>query len=206
MTLQFVDRTSPTGLRDVSADHPLPTTGGGSSGPVALDVALGAGAVNAKTQRVVLASDGPTVTAIGAQADAAAAADGTGNYSIIAALKGGLLNWATLLARIPALVNGRVPVSSSVPTSASGVILALQTSVNGTDWTAFGNQACVALDIVNNTGTTVEYRRGAAGTAMQIPADSARMVIAITNANQIEVRRTDVGTTRVTLQAEAFTA
>ena len=99
-----------------------------------------------------------------------------------------------------------VPVRSSVPAATSAVILAVQTSVNGTDWTAFGNQACVALDIVNNTGTTIEYRRGAAGTAMQIPADSARMVIAITNANQIEVRRTDVGTTRVTLQAEAFTA
>lgn len=99
-----------------------------------------------------------------------------------------------------------VPVRSSVPAATSAVILALQTSVNGTDWTAFQSQACVALDIVNNTGTTVEYRRGAAGTAMQIPADGARMVIAITNANQIEVRRTDVSTTRVTLQAEAFTA
>lgn len=99
-----------------------------------------------------------------------------------------------------------VPVRSSVPTATSAVILAVQTSANGSDWTAFQAQACLALDIVNNTGTTIEYRRGAAGTAMQIPADSARMVIAITNANQIEVRRTDVGTTRVTLQAEAFTA
>jgi hypothetical protein len=50
---------------------------------------------------------------VGALDATAAPADGTGNYSIIAALKRGLLNWASLLDRIPALVSGRVPVDGS---------------------------------------------------------------------------------------------
>ncbi len=67
-------------------------------------VTKGSGAADASTQRVTLATDGPVVTAIGTPTDAAAAADGTGNYGVIAAIKRGLLNWATLLARIPAAV------------------------------------------------------------------------------------------------------
>jgi hypothetical protein len=50
---------------------------------------------------------------VGALDATAAPADGTGNYSIIAALKRGLLNWASLLARIPALESGRMPVTDA---------------------------------------------------------------------------------------------
>ena len=39
---------------------------------------------------------------------------------------------------------------------------------------------------------------------MQIPSGAARMVIGITNANQIDVRRTDTGNSQVTVQAEAI--
>lgn len=144
-------------------------------------------------------------SATGAQDAAAAAADGTGNYSLIAAAKRALLNWAALLSRLPAaLVAGRLAVVSSVPHVSAGVIMSAQTQAIGTSWTAFASQACIALDIVNNTGTTIEYRRGAAGTAMQIPTGAARMVIGITNANQIDLRRTDTSNTQVTVQAEAF--
>lgn len=100
----------------------------------------------------------------------------------------------------------RLPVSSSIPTTSAGTILSLTTAATGTNFTAFASQACVALDIVNNTGVTIEYRRGGAGTAMQIPSGAARMVIGITNADQVSVRRTDTSNTAVTLQAEAFTA
>lgn len=51
--------------------------------------------------------------ATGAQADAAAAADGTGNYSLISAAKRALLNWAALLARVPVQVTpGLLPVDT----------------------------------------------------------------------------------------------
>lgn len=52
--------------------------------------AQGTGVVNANTLRVVQASDGPSVTALGAVGDAAVT-DSTANASIIAALKGVLL-------------------------------------------------------------------------------------------------------------------
>jgi hypothetical protein len=169
--------------------------------PVAVSVAalpLPTGAATAALQTALN-------TAVGAPGDATAAND-TGSFSLVAFVKRGLLNWTTLLGRIPALVNNRVPVQNSVPTAASGAILTLTTNATGTTFTAFANTACVALDIVNNTGTTIEYRRGATGTAMQIPTGSARLVVGITNANQIDVRRTDTSNVQVTLQAEAFTA
>lgn len=92
----------------------------------------------------------------------------------------------------------------SLPTVSSGTILSLTTNATGTTYTEFSSQACTALDLVNNSGTTIEYRRGATGTAMQLPDKSARLILGITNANQIDVRRTDVSNTQVTLQAEAF--
>lgn len=97
-----------------------------------------------------------------------------------------------------------VPVSNSLPTVTSGTILSLTTNATGTTYTAFPSQVCTALDIVNTTGTTIEYRRNSAGSAMQIPDKSARLVLGITNANQIDIRRTDTSNTQVTLQAEAF--
>jgi len=111
----------------------------------------------------------------------------------------------TLAQAVQGITGGvPVPTLSSVPVASSATILALTTNATGATFTAFTAQACTALDIVNNTGTTVEYRRGGAGVAMQIPTGTARMVIAITNASQISVRRTDTSNTQVTLQAEAF--
>lgn len=49
--------------------------------------------------------------AVGAKADAAATTD-TGTFSIVALIKRGLENWTALLAKIPALVSGRIPVES----------------------------------------------------------------------------------------------
>lgn len=60
----------------------------------------------------VTVADGADV-AQGTTTQAAAAADGTGNYSLIQAAKRALLNWSTLLSRIPALVSGRIPVDGS---------------------------------------------------------------------------------------------
>lgn len=51
--------------------------------------------------------------ATGAPADAAAAADGTGDYGLIAGLKRALLNWATLLARTTTL--GQKSMVGSMP-------------------------------------------------------------------------------------------
>ena len=51
-------------------------------------------------------------TDLGFQSDSAATSD-TGNFSIIAFIKRAMQNWTTLLARIPSLVSGRIPVDGS---------------------------------------------------------------------------------------------
>jgi len=103
--------------------------------PTNPNVTRGSGVVDSGTQRVTLATDGPGVAALGTPADAAAAADGTGNYSIIGGIKRGLLNWATLLARIPALVSGRIPVDGSgvtQPMSVTSLPLPTGAATDGT--------------------------------------------------------------------------
>lgn len=73
------------------------------------NITRGSGVVDANTQRVTLATDGPVVTSIGATSDAAATTD-TGSFSILAFIKRGLQNWTTLLSRVPSLIGGRIPV------------------------------------------------------------------------------------------------
>lgn len=85
-------------------------------------------------------------------------------------------------------------------------ILNLTTSGTGTTFVAFADSPCNALDIVNSSGTALEYRRDGAGNTMFLPDNSSRLVVAITNASQISVRRVDVVGTPVTITAEAITA
>jgi hypothetical protein len=100
----------------------------------------------------------------------------------------------------------RVRVLPGLPVVSSAVILALTTNATGATFTAFGSLACTALDIVNQTGVTIEYRRGGTGTAFPIPSGSSRLVIGIANANEISVRRVDQSGVTVTVNAEGFTA
>lgn len=212
----------------------------------------------------VSVADGADV-ALGAKADAAASSDG-GAFSLIALAKRALGNWTTLLARIPALSGGKVPVDVTFPgtqpvsgtvavtgvatatlqgtgntslssidgklpaslgakTAAASISVApatdanlaresystvtplsLSTQATGANFSNFGSQACTSLDLINNTGTTLEYRRGAGGTVyIPIPPGTSRLIQGITNANQIYVRRVDQSNTVVTMVAEAFT-
>lgn len=98
--------------------------------------------------------------------------------------------------------------SNGVPIMAqNGVILNLTTNnSDGTAFVAFADSPCNSLDVVNSSGTALEYRRNGAGLTMYMPDNSARNIPAITNANQISVRRIDVSATPVTITAEAITA
>lgn len=97
--------------------------------------------------------------------------------------------------------------SNGVPVMAQGAtILELETNSTGTTYVAFADTPCNALDVVNASGTALEYLRNGTGNAMQLPDQSARLIVGITNANQISVRRVDVSNTQVTITAEAITA
>jgi hypothetical protein len=98
------------------------------------------------------------------------------------------------------------PMPVSVPLAVSATILTLTTAATGTNWTAFGSSACNALDLTNSTSVAIEYRRGGTGNAMQILSGASRLIVGISNANEIEVRRVDTSNTQVAVQAEALVA
>lgn len=101
-------------------------------------------------------------------------------------------------------VSAANPMPSSVPGAVSATILSLTTAATGTNWTAFASTTCQSLDIVNTSSVAIEYRRGATGNSMTILSGSSRLVVGITNANQIDVRRVDTSNTQITIPAEAI--
>lgn len=121
-------------------------------------------------------------------------------------------------------IDGKLPASLGAKTSAASLSMVPATDANvaresyttvtpltlstlnpGSGFAQFGSQACTSLDLVNNTGTTLEYRRGAGGTVfIPIPPGASRLIQGITNANTIYVRRVDQSNTVVTMVAEAF--
>lgn len=97
------------------------------------------------------------------------------------------------------------------PFAAVVEIVNVQTAANGAEWVQLPEIGCVAVDIVNNTGTEIEYRRGAGSAAMPIRDGQARLVFVgrdagqvIGMASRISVRRADQLNTQVTLTAEAL--
>jgi hypothetical protein len=100
-------------------------------------------------------------------------------------------------------VTKAAPLPASLPLAASAAIMSVTTAATGANWTAFSSQACNALDIVNTASVAIEYRRGGTGNAMTILSGSARLVIGIANANEVDVRRVDQSNTQVTIPAEA---
>lgn len=83
-------------------------------------------------------------------------------------------------------------------------ILSDVTAAVGTNWTTFASTACSMIDIANVTGTDIEYRRDGAGSGMRIPDGGSRLVLGISNSNQISFRRVDTSNTQVTVTAEVM--
>lgn len=86
----------------------------------------------------------------------------------------------------------------------SVVAVSVTTNATGSAFQAFGSQACKQLDLINQTGTMIEYQRGGAGSTVQIPSPGSRMILGLNNASDIAVRRVDQLNTQVTLGGEAF--
>lgn len=149
---------------------------------------------------------------IGNQNDTAATSD-TGTFSAIALLKRLLgsklptsLGQKAMTGSFPVTIASDQVVSSTLPRAATATIISAQTpSAGGSNFTSFGSNTCSWMEIINNTGTVIEYRRGGAGTAFPVIDKTTRLIIGITNSNEIGIRRTDGGTTQVTIQAEVYT-
>lgn len=123
---------------------------------------------------------------------------------------------AAMSAKLPASLGAKAAAASlsvapatdaNVSRESYGTVtpLSIATSNPGTNFTQVGSQACTSLDLINNTGTALEYRRGAGGTVfIPVPNGTSRLIQGITNANTIYVRRVDQSNTVVTAVAEAF--
>jgi hypothetical protein len=90
---------------------------------------------------------------------------------------------------------------SSKPLMTSGGNLTAQTNATGTNWTAFAAQACAQLTIINDSGTKIEVRQGGAGVALPVRDGATYTLFGLTNANQIDLRRSDTSNTQVVVHA-----
>ena len=88
-----------------------------------------------------------------------------------------------------------------VPKMVSGGNTSVQTNATGSPYTAFPDLPCKQLTIVNDTGTSIEFRQDGAGVAIPVATGSSFSIFGIANANVIEVRRVDVSNTQVTVKA-----
>lgn len=95
-------------------------------------------------------------------------------------------------------------VPTTLPRTGAATIMDCETAAAGATWAVFANQACTCLSLVNNSGQDLEYRRGGAGKALPLLNRMAYLVVGITNANQVSIRRIDQSNTQVTLSAEAL--
>jgi hypothetical protein len=160
---------------------------------------------------VVLASDdaqiGTKVTAV-----PALATGGTGLIGWLSAQWQALINLGN---QLPATIGIKAASASLSVAPASDANLARETystvtpmsaAVNGAaGWVQLASQACTQFDLVNNTGTALEYKRGAAGTVfIPVPDGTSRLIQGIANANTIYLRRVDQSSTSVTVVGEAF--
>lgn len=92
---------------------------------------------------------------------------------------------------------------SKNPQFSNTIILTATTQASGTGWTTFDSTKCDTLEILNNSGTVLEYRRNASGNSMKIPDAWVSIIDNISNADQISIRRSDLSTTQVSVSAEA---
>lgn len=105
----------------------------------------------------------------------------------------------TVLARLKDIAS-----AVSAPKFTTVTITNLTTATDGTTFTAFASLACEYLDVFNDTGTDLEYRRGGAGLTMIIPAGAQRKIYGITNANAVQFKRKDSAVDQVVVRAEAY--
>ena len=87
------------------------------------------------------------------------------------------------------------------PGMTTGGNLSVQTAVVGTTFTAFASQACSQLTVANDTGATIEFRQGGAGVAVPVFDGTYFTIFGISDAADIQVRRSDTSNTQVTVKA-----
>jgi len=108
---------------------------------------------------------------------------------------------AVLVDPVTGATTGTSTPMAVVPMLTSCGHLAVTTSATSGTYVAFASQACKQLTIVNNTGTTLEVQQGGSGIAIAIFPGLPFTLFGLTNTNTVGIRRVDLSTTQVTVQA-----
>lgn len=82
------------------------------------------------------------------------------------------------------------------------LIITLETGAEFEPFQGESANGFIAMDIINDTGTDIEYRRGGSGNSITIPDGSTRLVLGVGDVSDIEVKA--VNGSAVTVTAEAF--
>lgn len=85
----------------------------------------------------------------------------------------------------------------------SAKILKLETSATGTQFVAFESWACSSLDLINYSGTDIEFKYFGQTETLKIPNNSGRLIDGINNANKVLVRCVNTSNTQVTVKGVA---
>jgi hypothetical protein len=119
--------------------------------------------------------------------DSTAATSDTGTFSISSLIKRGLQNWTSLLAKIPALVSGRIPVDGSgVTQPVSGTITAAQATAANLNATVVGSGSFTAAQATaaNLNATVVQ----GTATNLKTQAEVYQGGSAVGSSNQLFVK------------------
>lgn len=81
-----------------------------------------------------------------------------------------------------------------------GGIAQVQTAATGTNFTALASLICFQICFSNNTGQNISVRYVGQTVELVVFAGTMMTFDGITNANQLELRRTDTSNTQVTIQ------
>lgn len=86
-----------------------------------------------------------------------------------------------------------------VPMMSMAGHISVTTANPGSTWTPFTAQTCKQLTVSNQTGTTLEFRQGSRGVGFPVPTGAFYTFFGLVDASDLEVRRTDVSNTQVSV-------
>lgn len=89
-------------------------------------------------------------------------------------------------------------VSGTVPTTLTAGNATIATNASGATFNPLPSHLAKECTVINTTGTAIDIRYGT-GTAISLPIGAGFTFKGITNTSQLQVRRTDVSNTPVTL-------
>lgn len=104
----------------------------------------------------------------------------------------------TILLIIFLLAN--ILYSQAYSQTIDAAIGSIQTSATGATWVAIGAGRARTAHLINDTGTAIEFRLSGAGSSINVASNTGFSIRGIVNLSEIEIRRTDVSGTQVTMK------